>query len=123
MEKEIRRVSTIFLTALYCFATGAVITSYFYSDFQHYPATSQDKVIVAHPATLFCHTAVSESPIFHFNLIPVYKNKKPFKNYWILLKGTEQLFESEYSQYVNFSKNIPRNHRKSDIIFPFHYFW
>lgn len=38
-------------------------------------------------------------------------------------KVIEALVKTKYSQYVNVSKNILVNYRKSDLIFPFHYYW
>lgn len=38
-------------------------------------------------------------------------------------KVAEVLVKSRYVQYVNIYKNLLINYRKSDLIFPFHYYW
>ena len=37
--------------------------------------------------------------------------------------GIEKLLFSTYLQYISTSNNFIKKFRKSDIIFPFHYFW
>lgn len=38
-------------------------------------------------------------------------------------KVTEALLNTRFLQYINTSKNLLVNYRKSDLIFPFHYYW
>ena len=39
------------------------------------------------------------------------------------VKHCELLLEARFAQYRNFSRNFLVHHRKTDIIFPFHYYW
>jgi hypothetical protein len=113
----------MFLTAIYCFAIGVVANSYAYSDGQKYPTSSQEKFISDFSAKLFYHSSKSESSANNFNNLPDPKLKNPTAGFWATVKATEKLFETSFSQYTFFSRKILINSRKSDIIFPFHYFW
>lgn len=46
-----------------------------------------------------------------------------YKNYSACLKYTEKTISSEFIQYVFQAKNFSLRLRKSDLLFPFHYFW
>jgi hypothetical protein len=44
-------------------------------------------------------------------------------NFSSIHDGTEKLLFSTLVQYISTSQNFIKKFRKSDIIFPFHYFW
>ena len=123
MKSSIRILSVVFLTAIYCFTIGVVTKSFAHSDFKNYPTSSQEKIISDFSIKLFCHTSQSESSVNNLNNLPAPNLKNSFTEFWGIVKATEQLIESEFSQYISNSRKILINHRKSDIIFPFHYFW
>lgn len=114
-----RILSVVFLIAIYCFAISVITKSFAHSDFQNKQTSSQEKIISDFSTKLFCQTSQSESSVNNFNNLPT----PNFKNSFTVVKVTEQLFETEFSQYTFFSRNILTSYRKSDLIFPFHYFW
>jgi hypothetical protein len=123
VKSSFRILSVVFLTAIYCFAIGVVTKSFAHSDFKDYPTSSQEKIISDFSTKLFCHTSQSESSVNNINNLPAPSFKNPFNGLWAITKTTEQLFETAFSQYTNISRNFLIQHRKTDIIFPFHYFW
>jgi hypothetical protein len=123
MKKNIRILSVIFLTVIYCFAIVAVANSLTHSDNPNNPISSQENIISDFSVKLFYQTSQSESSGNSFKNLPVLNFKNPFTGLWAIIKITEQFLETEFSQYKYFARNILINHRKSDIIFPFHYFW
>jgi len=123
VKDSIRILSVVFLTTIYCFAIGAVTKSFAHSDFHSNSTTSQEQYFSDFSTKLFCHTSQSESSVNNYNNQPVPSFKNPFKEFWAIAKTIEQFFETAFSQYTNISRNFLIQHRKTDIIFPFHYFW
>jgi hypothetical protein len=123
VKNSIRILGVVFLTAIYCFAIGVVTKSLAHSDFNINSTTSQEQYFSDFSTKLFCHTSQSESSVNNYINQPVPSFKNPFNGLWAIAKTTEQLFETAFSQYTNISRNFLIQHRKSDIIFPFHYFW
>lgn len=123
MKSSFRILSVVFLTAIYCFAIGVVTKSLAHSDFNNNSTTSQEQYFSDFSTKLFCHTSQSESSVNNYINQPVPSFKNPLNGLWAIAKITEQLFETAFSQYSNISRNFLIQHRKSDIIFPFHYFW
>jgi hypothetical protein len=123
MNSNFRFTSVAFLTAIYCFAIGVVTKSLTYSDFKGNSTTSQEQYLSNFSTKLLCHTPQSESSVNNYNSPSASSFKNPFNGLWAICKTTEQLFETAFSQYTNISENFLIQHRKADIIFPFHYFW
>lgn len=123
MKNKIRLISVVVLTAIYCFAIGAVYNTTKQSDFNNNVSFSKERVISELSEKIFCHTYQSESSVNSYNNPPAPNIKKQFTGSWATLYINEQLIESEYSQYLIFTRSILINLRKSDIIFPFQYFW
>jgi hypothetical protein len=123
VKNSIRILSIVFLTAIYCFAIGIVTKSLANSDFQNNSTTSQEQYFSDFSTNLFCHTPQSESSVTNYNNLPAPNFKNSFSGFLAITKTTEQLFETAFSQYTNISRNFLIHHRKTDIIFPFHYFW
>ena len=123
MKNGIKKLSMMFLTAVYCFAIGAVATSFVASNFQNHSRSSQKTYISDFSATLFCHTAESEISLTDFNNLPVPNFKNPFVGIWSVVKTREGFLEMVFTQYTSIFRNVLVKYRKSDIIFPFHYFW
>ena len=122
MKNQFRILSITFLATIYCFAISVTTKSYAYSDFHNNSTSSQEVIITDFSAKLFCHTAQLESSINNFNNLPTPSFKNPLTGFWAIIKATEQLFETEFSQCTTFCINTLINLRKSDILFPFHQF-
>ncbi|MBN2892969.1 MAG: hypothetical protein JXL97_13965 [Bacteroidales bacterium] len=123
MKNKIRILSAVVLTAIYCFAVGAVKESLTHSDFQNNSTTSQEQYFSDFSTKLFCHTSQTESSVSNINNLPAPNFKNSINELWTIAKTTEHLFETAFSQYTNISRNFLIQYRKTDIIFPFHYFW
>ncbi len=50
-------------------------------------------------------------------------SKNSINEFVTVLKLTDHLVASTLIQYSSYSDNTPVRYRKTDIIFPFHYFW
>jgi hypothetical protein len=123
VKNNIRILSVVLLIAIYCFAMGVVTKPLTHSIFHSNTTTSQEQYFSDFSTKLFCHTSPSESLVNNYINQPVPSFKNPFNGLWAIAKTTEQLFETAFSQYTNISRNFLIQHRKTDIIFPFHYFW
>jgi len=123
VKYNIKILSVVLLTAIYCFAIGVVTNSLTYSDFKSNSTTTQEQYFSDFSTKLFCHTTLTESSVNNYNNLPASSSKNPFNGLLAVTKTTEQLFETAFTQYTNISRNFLIQHRKTDIIFPFHYFW
>jgi hypothetical protein len=123
VKNHFKILNVILLTAIYCFAIGAVNNSLIHFDFSNNKSSSQEEAISYISEKLFLHTSHSECSVKDYNNLPAPNFKNHFTGLWAVLKAKEQLYGSEFSQYTTFTRTILINHRKSDIIFPFHYFW
>jgi hypothetical protein len=72
---------------------------------------------------LFCHTSQSETAVNNPSNFPVSTLKNSIKYFGAVGQATELLFKTEFSQYKTISGTLFIHFRKTDLIFPFHYFW
>jgi len=86
------------------------------------PAENQVK-LTAVPADLFSDPLIQKPA---FNLLSGAKySETDFQNktFSACLKLTEKSLSTDFVQYIFLAKNFPVKLRKSDMLFPFHYFW
>lgn len=123
--KTIRIFSVVCLLTIYCFSIGSITNSFSFSDLQSNQfSDSQEKFATAFSTNLFLHTSQHENSVNSLNNFPAPTFKNHSHEYWALAKATENLFDTEFSLYTtSFSRKTLINHRKSNIIFPFQYFW
>jgi hypothetical protein len=122
MKNRFRIFSAGFFTVIYCFAVFAVSKSVSPPDFNKH-SDSTEKVISHLSAKLFTHTPYAESSVNSFNNLPAPGFKNSFTE---LLAGYFHLeirIKAFYLQYKKYANCILSYNRKSDLIFPFHYFW
>jgi len=122
MKDRFRIFSAGFFTVLYCFAVFTVTKSVSQTDFNKH-SDPTERVISHLSAKLFTHTPYAESSVNSFNNLPAPGFKNSFTE---LLAGHHHLqirIKTFYSQYKKYANCILPNNRKSDLIFPFHYFW
>jgi hypothetical protein len=112
----------VILTAIYCFAIGAVNNPLSHSDFSN-STSYQEKAISDFSANLLYPTSQSESSVNNYNNLPAPSFKNSNNRLSAISNTSEQLFETAFSQYTNISRNFLIHNRKTDILFPFHYFW
>ncbi|MDO6518860.1 hypothetical protein [Zobellia uliginosa] len=120
--KSVKKVFGLFvLTAIYCCAIGMGLNTdqtLSAENQSHSPKESISSV----SAKLYCHTSESETTIDgpSSNSADWLEGPGKVLGYF---KASERTFESKITQYTRFSKNLLISYRKTDIIFPFHYFW
>ncbi|CAM3313537.1 hypothetical protein [Zobellia roscoffensis] len=119
---SVRKIFSLFLlTAIYCCAVGMGINpdqNLTIESHEH----SQKESVSAVTAKLYCHTSESETLIDS----PSSNTSNQFEGsdkLWGTQKTSERTFESKLAQYTRFSQNLLISKRRTDIIFPFHYFW
>jgi hypothetical protein len=122
VNDSVRILGVTILTVIYCFAVS-VTNLPISSDYGNHQNTEQERYLVTISNSLFCDTSQSESSVNSFNNFSLPNFKNPFSEQWATTKAREKSFETEFTQYLNFSLNFLIQHRKSNIIFPFHYFW
>ena len=122
MQNSARILGVITLIAIYCFAirTGTNLPTN--SGYGHQTA-EQKQYLASISNSLFCHNSPSESSVGNFNDLPVPDLKNRSEEPGSITKPIEQLFKAKFTQYCNLSINFLIHHRKSDLIFPFDYFW
>jgi hypothetical protein len=111
------------LTAVYCFAVS-VVTNSFVDSYSHSNSTPTEGRFVSEVfAKINNHALLSEPSTNNSYTGPVKGFKNPFNKLWATTKTSEHLTEPEFSQYTKSFRNVLIKHRKTDFIFPFHYFW
>lgn len=123
MPNRVKNIGITIFAAIYCFTVSAVTILSISSDHGTNPNTTQEQYVASISNNLFCHTSPSESSVNIFNNFPGPNLDNRFDNLWSLTKSTEGVREAQFIQYSNFSINLLIQHRISDLIFPFHYFW
>lgn len=123
VKKNFRVLIAIALAVFYCFAVGVLTNSYTQSVYLEKQEPTQVNFFSDSSTILFVHTLHYESLSNSFNNLPATSLKKPLNEVVRKCKATEQLLETSFSQYTSISENILIHCRKSNLIFPFHYFW
>lgn len=86
-------------------------------------SSSKEKAISELSAKIYSHTTPTEITAENFNNLPTDTYKNPLATFDVPFKAQEQVYEARVSQYIGRSQNVLIHCRKSDTIFPFHYFW
>ncbi len=120
MKNNVRIAGILSLTLIYCFAICMMTNSLAHSDFYGKSASSQEQNF---STTLFCQTTQAENTVNNDNNLPGPGFKSPNGNQGLLTKTIEQIFERTYAHYTDISINFLIELRKTDFLFPFHYFY
>ncbi|OJV44887.1 MAG: hypothetical protein BGO29_08180 [Bacteroidales bacterium 36-12] len=123
MKSSVRIICTVLLTVLYCYTSCVFTKSFTKSDFQDYPVSVQETIISDFSSKLFSHNIQSETSLINTNNFTPVKIKNSITGFWAIIKTTKQIFNIEITQNLTFSQNILINYKKTDLIFPFNYFW
>ncbi len=119
--KGLMRVFAIAVLALvYCLEVGSV---YNHSTQKFSNHSNNENVVTAASVNLLGSSSNSENLILSFNNSFSIAVKDLFKSYIAKVKITQQIFAKEFTQYTFISKNFQILFRKTDLIFPFNYFW
>ena len=125
MKTTLKYISITTLSILYCIITCLCIGNTFASNTTFSPPNNL--ITQSHQSTfsdtIFYHTAQAENVICISNNIPSASIKYSFKNNADGIKVAAQLFLHTFYQYSFYSKNEIARLQRTDIIYPFHYFW
>jgi len=122
MKNKIKIINIVIFIAIYCLVIGLFSNISSLPNYSVFQSSSQESSITV-SKTRFFHTSQTETLVcncLNFNL-PNFKNLH--LGIWAFVRANELLFESKYIQYAAFTCAILINLRKTDIIFPFQYFW
>lgn len=125
MRKKLRIGSVIIIAALYCFAiSGASSNSAYLTPTNSFLTVSDSQSEVSEITYhSYYHTIEAGVSIIFAGNLPTSTSKTPFQNLLFFSRISEQLILSSYSQYSGFFHKSSLRSRKTDLIFPFHYFW
>ena len=123
MNKNLNIISVFLLIVMSFYTSSLVTKSYGYPDFQDYPISLQERIIEDLSTTPLYHSCKNQHPTESLVKLSNLKFKIHFNLIGIIVHMTEQYFNTELLLNINFKKNILINYRKTDLIYPFHYFW
>jgi len=125
MKNRLRFLGITSLIAGYCIAVISVSYSpkSFALDNPNSQTTEQKQYLAGLSKSLFHHTSESEGSVNSFINLPVPNVDNLIEKLWLISLSREQFFEATFTQYCHFFINFLIRYRKSDLIFPFHYFW
>lgn len=117
-------LSVALLLSVYCFGiyipASTLPSSY---NLENTNKKEQKEILSTSSKILYAHTQQFESLYSDVteNTFPAFK--VPFNVFWNTIYTNKILFNSKFKQYDNHLKTLLIRQRKSDLIFPFHYFW
>lgn len=118
-----KHFGALILTAIYCYAVSVVANVPLSSDFENNLSTEQEHYLAVTSHNLISHTADAEFSIENTTSFPGSDIRDFSDEYHSLIGSTESLFDAEFYQYCNNSVNYLIQQRKTDLLFPFHFFW
>jgi hypothetical protein len=111
------------LTAVYCIAIGAVNTHVAYQSVTLTHTNLQENSIAIFSENLYCPTIQADNLLNPSPNLPTTACKNPSNDLSEFAYSYEQIEGAAILQYTSIARNILFHHRKTDIIFPSHYFW
>ncbi|HNY08262.1 MAG TPA: hypothetical protein PKO42_00095 [Tenuifilaceae bacterium] len=120
MKREVRIVGTIFLVALYCFAASVVCIPKLVP--LEEPHNGPGYFFNA-SSNLLSLTLPSKNPAGSIGLSPIWVLKNQLKDFSYTIKSVELFLSTIFTQYRNVSISYPIRLRKTDLLYPFQYFW
>jgi hypothetical protein len=120
VKRAFKYFGILLFVTVYCFAISSVSASHVYSVNGH---SHSEKHVLSVSADVFSGFVSSFKSVSPSQNFPNPNLKHSFDGIRILEKIYKVVFQSKYTQYVGFAKNLLIRNRKTDIIFPFHYFW
>lgn len=123
MKNWTKILGVALLTVIYFFGVSFASNSHLSSDYGTQETTDQEQYQTTFSTSLFCHTSQSENLVNSFNSIAFPNFKNPFSELSGTNKAIEHFFSVAFTQYDHFLIHFLIQHRKSEILYPFHYFW
>lgn len=118
MKPFFRAITIFVLVITYCLEAGSV---YSYSNKNNVSTQDKESSVSAVSLNLLGSTTGAENLFNVFNVETGVSVKHFFKS--CTLKIKQQIFTNQFIQYSLISKNFQTLFRKTDLIFPFNYFW
>lgn len=123
MKDRVKHIGALILTAIYCYAVSVVANVPLSSDFGNKLSTEQEHYFAVTSHNLISHTADPEFSVDNTNSFPS-SDIQDFSDESHSLTGSiESQIDAEFNQYCNNSVNFLIQQRKTDLLFPFHFFW
>jgi len=125
MKKVVSFFVTVIIILLYCFASGTINRGLSNSPSIHESDADleEEGYYLAVSVNYLGSALQAETVTSIFNAPTFFSFKNSLYGYAALLKFADNLFSIKFNQYISFSGNFTVKYRKSDLIFPFHYFW
>lgn len=123
VKNKFKILSIVVLTAIYCLAIAPVNLAFSHSNYGDKLDFSQEKTLSDLSVKLFYPSSQSESSVSDINNLSGLNLNSSFVAIGVFNRSTEGLMQSLFSQYIRFWENLLLRHKKSNLIFPFHYFW
>lgn len=123
MNKNLKIISVFLLIVMGSYTSSLTTKSFYYSDFQDYPISVQEELIEELSSTPLYHAQENQHPTESLVKLSIFQFKVYSKLVGIIVHITKQHFKTEFFLNINFEKNVLINYRKTDLIYPFHYFW
>jgi len=124
VKKKLRIVAFLSLAALYSSAISLYSSSQLFDNTDTLKQTngSNQQYFFA-SSNIHNQIAEKESSVSVCGSIPITTINNPFNKLSASANAIEQSFFSTYTQYSFYSQYLLIRLLKTDIIFPFHYFW
>ncbi|MCB9360920.1 MAG: hypothetical protein H6587_05850 [Flavobacteriales bacterium] len=122
MKNSFRIFSICILLAIYCFAIS-IANNLPYNAFIENQTNKQTHYFSSQSSNLFYHTEQQLEPSLNDYEGLYFPDFENANTRCLIINASVQLFKTELLQYYNFSKLFLIKYRKTDIIFPFQYFW
>ena len=120
--KKATGIFSVFIAVmLYCFATGMGLCLFLQSATRPLPQTTHQHFAVA--AVPGCQHSGAEIPLNVFSISRPAPLENSFSRIFAMLRPAERFLERWFAHYALSAENFPVRLRKSNLIFPFHYFW
>lgn len=125
MKKIVKITGLLHLLVLYCFIVSIYNTGLLSAGIasRNHLSTQEGGYFPKTGAHQFDHTNKTENIVNCFSKVLSFSLKNQLNNFVICRKATELFLLNTFSEYQFYSKNIAYRFPKTDIIFPFHYFW
>lgn len=124
MKNTHQIIKVLLLISIYCFGIYlSADTSAYFSEQNVVKDNKQQEYVSATSKVLFIHTQQYETSLSNLTEYSLPSFESANNLFWLISNSNELLFNSKFKQYQNHLKTILIRHRKSDLIFPFHYFW
>lgn len=121
MKKDFKFLSMLFFTVLYCFIIGAVNNVALNHNYESQQEVKKVSFAVADIANISNYDSENSE-----NFVDSNSNltlKKPLQHYLAIQKTLYDNLSVEFTLYTSVLRKFTLKFQKTDIIFPFHFFW